>query len=143
ARGPAPPSLRRVLAGRVPRHRRYYEGLRPLPPRRAGLLCSPGDTPAAPGPSLPPHPGAGPAGLEVSGSAPPEPIEGRGRVAGLSGCWGTLVSVRRVLGPRRAPGARPLAAPGHGPAARSGGGRATRSLISGLDSTAFARAVSA
>ena len=141
ARDPAPPSLRRVLAGRVPRLRRYYEGLRPLPPRLAGLLCSPGDTPAAPGPSLPPRQGAGAAGREVSGSAPPQPMRGRGRVAGLSGCWGTLVGVRRVLGPRRAPGARPVTAPGHGPSARSHGGRATRSLIAGLDSTAFALAV--
>jgi hypothetical protein len=101
----------------------------------------PGDTPAAPGPSLPPHPGAEAAGREVSGSAPPQPTTGRGRVAGLSGYWGTLVSVRRVLGPRRAPGARPITAPRHGPSVRSDGGRATRSLLSGLASTAFALAV--
>jgi hypothetical protein len=53
--------------------------------------------------------------------------DGRGRAAGLSGCWGTLVDVRRVLGPRQAPGARPVAASGHGPSARSDGGRAARS----------------
>src|SRR5262249_42217134 len=128
-RDSALPSLRRVPAGRVPRLRRYYEGLRPLPPRLAGLLCSPGDTPAAPGPSLPPGPGVDPTGREVSGSAPPQPTEGRRRVTGLSGCWGALVGVRRVLGPRRAPGARPITAPGHGPSGRSPGGRAARSLL--------------
>ena len=46
SRDPAPPSRRRVLAGRVPRLPRYYEGLRLLPPRLPGLVCSPGDTPA-------------------------------------------------------------------------------------------------
>src|SRR5262249_9051053 len=51
---PAPPSLGRVLAVRVPRLPRYYEGLRLLPPRLAELLGSPGDTLAAPGASLPP-----------------------------------------------------------------------------------------
>src|SRR5262249_22707490 len=67
--------------------------------------------------------------------------QGRGRAAGLSGCWGTLVDVRRVLGPRQDPEARRVAAPGHGPSARSDGGLTATSLISGLDSTAFALAV--
>jgi hypothetical protein len=72
---------------------------------------------------------------------PSRRLKRRGRAAGLSGCWGTLVGVRRVLGPRQAPDARPATAFGHGPSARSDGGRAARSLISGLDSTAFTRAV--
>src|SRR5262249_43723227 len=139
-RDPALPSLRRVLAGRVPRLPRYYEGLRLLPPRLPGLLCSPGDTPAA-SPFAPPAPDAATAAWGFRVRQPLSRWKGRGRAAGLSGCWGTLVDVRRVLGPRRAPSARPVTAPGHGPSARSDGGRATRSLLSGLDSTAFALAV--
>jgi hypothetical protein len=97
--------------------------------------------PLAPARSLPPRPGAGAASQEVWGSAPPGPTEGRGRAAGLSGCWGTLVDVRRVLGPRQDPEARLVTASGRGPSARSHGGLTARSLISGLDSTAFALAV--
>src|SRR5262249_30091620 len=51
--------------------------------------------------------------------------------------------VRRVLGPRQDPDAKPIAASRRGPSARSDGGLTARSLISGLDSTAFALAVSA
>ena len=140
-RDPALPSLRRVLAGRVPRLLRYYEGLRLLPPRLTGLLCSPGDTPAAPGPSLPIRPDAGEPGQEVSGSAPPRadtrtresgrPLRLLGNPRGRSPCSWTPAG----------PGCQAVTASGHGPSARSDGGRATRSLISGLNSTAFAPAV--
>jgi hypothetical protein len=137
-RDPAPPSLRRVLAGRVPRPRRYYEGLRLLLPPLAVLLCSPGDTRVASGHSLPPGPDAGPAGRESLGFGHSHKADlRRGRAAGLSGSWGTLVCVRPVLGPRQDRYARPTTAYRHGPSARSDGGLAARRLISGLDGTAF------
>jgi hypothetical protein len=104
-RDSAPPSLRRVLAARVPRLPRYDEGLRLLPPRLTGLLCSPGDTPWRLGfrsrPVLTPTRRARRFTVRhLRGRQ-----SGRGR-AGLSGCWGTLVDVRRVLGPRQDPKAR-------------------------------------
>jgi hypothetical protein len=87
------------------------------------------------GPTRPRRPGVFGFGNSFSRS------QGRGRAAGLSGCWGTLLSVRHVLGPRQDPKARLVAASGHGPSGRSPGGLPARSLISGLDSTAFALAV--
>jgi hypothetical protein len=73
-RGSAPPSLRRAPAGRVPRLRRYYEGLQPLPPRLAGLLGSPGDTGYRPNSGLTAAGANSPAvsmlGLGLSGTFP-------------------------------------------------------------------------
>src|SRR5262249_148008 len=101
-RDSALPSLRRVLPGRVPRLPRDCEGLRPLPPPLAVLVCSPGDTRVASVGSLPPDNDAAPAGQEslAFGYSLGADV-GRGRAAGLSGCWGTLRCVRPVLGPRQ------------------------------------------
>jgi hypothetical protein len=91
------------------RLRRYYEGLRPLPPRLAVLWCSPGDTRVAPGRSLPPGPDAAPAGRESFGSGHSlKAVVRRGTTAGLSGSWGTLVCVGPVLGPRQDRYPRPI-----------------------------------
>jgi len=89
-------------------------------------------------PALPRRRQSGPGGC---GSAPPRANtwtgeSGRslrllGNPAGRSPCSWTPAG----------PGCQAIAAPGHGPSARSGGGHAARSLISGLDSTAFALAV--
>lgn len=76
---------------------------RPAIPPRAWLFA----------PALPRRRPSGPGGFGFGTSEGRS--KGRGRAAGLSGCWGTLVGVRRVLGPRQAPGARPVQHPGTAP----------------------------
>jgi hypothetical protein len=68
--------------------------------------------PLASGLSLPPPPDAAVACQEFRVRHPSGQRNQRGRTAGLSGCWGIRVSVRRVLGPRQDPDARPLRHPG-------------------------------
>src|SRR5262249_58163431 len=83
-------------------------GLRLRPPPLAVLVCSPGDTRVASVGSLPPDTDTAPAGQEslAFGYSLGADVR-RGRAAGLSGCWGTLVCVRPVLGPRQDRHARP------------------------------------
>lgn len=126
ASSPTSPVLWRTPTPAIPSHRTLVLARRY--PRASGL-------------SLLPRPDADEAGPEFlvrySSDRPSE----RGRAAGLSGSWGTLVCVRPVLGPRQDRYTRPSTVYRRGPSARSDGGLAARGLISGLDRTAFTRVV--
>jgi hypothetical protein len=74
--------------------------------------CAARQYPLASGSSLPPRPDADAAGQEFRVRHSSSRRNERGRMAGLSGCWGTPVDVRHVLGPRQDPDARQLRHPG-------------------------------
>src|SRR5262249_45801787 len=131
SRDPAPPSLRRVLAARVPRLHRSYGGLRLLPPRLTGLVCSPADTLAASAASLRlgPTPPGRPGGWGIGTSREPK---GKTRENGRSLRFlGNPGGCSPGSGTPAGPIPQAITVDQHGPSARSDGGLAARSLISG------------
>ena len=136
-RGQAPPWLRRVPVGPVPRLHSYYEVLRTPTALSAGLrFLRPAVTTFAPV-FVPLRPDAGRWAWSCCVAAP---TTWRWRRSGLPGSWGTLMCLCPGLRPRQDRRTRPLRCVDAAPAWWTAKAPATW-RISGLDPTASALAV--